>query len=150
MKYAIGLDIGGTKCAVSAGICADGGIRIAAREAFPTAGLHWQEVLAAIEQRIRSFGSKLPDFDPAGIGISCGGPLDSERGVVLSPPNLPGWDEVPVVSYFRDRFNIPVHLQNDANACAWAEYRYVAGRGTRNMVFMTFGTGSVAGLVING
>ena len=150
MKYSIGLDIGGTKCAVSAGICAESGIRIAAREAFPTAGLHWQEVLAAFEQRIRSFGSSLPDFEPAGIGISCGGPLDSERGVVLSPPNLPGWDGVPVTAYFRERFAVPVHLQNDANACAWAEYRYGAGRGTRNMVFMTFGTGLGAGLVLNG
>ena len=150
MKYSIGLDIGGTKCAVSAGICTDGKIRIAAREAFPTACLHWQEVLTAFERHIRSFSSSLPDFELAGIGISCGGPLDSERGLVLSPPNLPGWDEVPVTEYFRERFAVPVHLQNDANACAWAEYRYGAGRGTRNMVFMTFGTGLGAGIIIQG
>ena len=150
MKYSIGLDIGGTKCAVSAGVCANGEIRIAAREAFPTAGLHWQEVLAAFEQRIMALRDNMGDFELANIGISCGGPLDSERGVVLSPPNLPGWDEVPVTDHFRKRFDVPVHLQNDANACAWAEYLYGAGRGTRNMVFMTFGTGLGAGLVLNG
>ncbi len=150
MKYSIGLDIGGTKCAVSAGVCANGEIRIAAREAFPTAGLHWQEVLAAFEQRILALRDNMADFELANIGISCGGPLDSERGVVLSPPNLPGWDEVPVTDHFSKRFDVPVHLQNDANACAWAEYLYGAGRGTRNMVFMTFGTGLGAGLVING
>jgi glucokinase len=70
--------------------------------------------------------------------------------VILSPPNLPGWDNVPVVVFFRDRFGVPVSLQNDANACALAEYRFGAGRGTRNMVFMTFGTGLGAGLIIDG
>ena len=150
MKYSIGLDIGGTKCAVSAGVCANDEIRIAAREAFPTAGLQWQEVLAAFEQRIMALRDNMTDFELANIGISCGGPLDSERGVVLSPPNLPGCDEVPITDHFLKRFDVPVHLQNDANACAWAEYLYGAGRGTRNMVFMTFGTGLGAGLVLNG
>ena len=84
------------------------------------------------------------------IGISCGGPLDSQRGVILSPPNLPGWDDVPAVKFFEERFHVPAHLQNDANACAYAEWKFGAGRGTRNMVFMTFGTGLGAGLVLDG
>lgn len=63
MKYSIGLDIGGTKCAVSAGVCANGEIRIAAREAFPTAGLHWQEVLAAFEQRILALRDNMVDLN---------------------------------------------------------------------------------------
>ena len=70
--------------------------------------------------------------------------------MILSPPNLPGWDGVPVVAFFKERFHVPVHVQNDANACALAEYRFGAGRGTRNMVFMTFGTGLGAGIVIDG
>ena len=49
------------------------------------------------------------------IGISCGGPLDSKTGVIMSPPNLPGWDDVPVVKFFADRYGVPVHLQNDAS-----------------------------------
>ena len=145
----VGLDIGGTKCAVSAGKCAEGKIEILSRDEFPTKGLSWREVLEEFASRVgeivSSSGEKLE-----AIGISCGGPLDSKRGLVLSPPNLPGWDEVPVVGFFKERFGVPVALQNDANACALAEYLYGSGRGAKNLVFMTFGTGLGAGIVIDG
>ena len=144
MKRSIGLDIGGTKCAITVGEIEGDDIRIVHREEFPTAGLAWQQVLAKFEAQIRA----LPTFDS--IGISCGGPLDSRKGLILSPPNLPGWDEVPIVRYFEDAFHVPVHVQNDANACAYAEWKYGAGKGTRNMVFMTFGTGLGAGIIIDG
>ena len=143
MKVAVGLDIGGTKCAISTGECAADSIKILSREEFPTAGLSWRQVLDEFARRIGG-------LDVQSIGISCGGPLDSKLGVILSPPNLPGWDEVPIVKFFADRFGVPVAVQNDANACALAEYRFGAGRGTRNMVFMTFGTGLGAGIVIDG
>jgi glucokinase len=84
------------------------------------------------------------------IGISCGGPLNSEKGIILSPPNLPGWDMIPITKIFKSKFNVPVFLQNDANAGALAEYRFGAGKGTMNMVFLTFGTGLGAGLILNG
>ncbi len=84
------------------------------------------------------------------IGISCGGPLDSEEGVIYSPPNLPGWDSVPIVEIFKKEFNVPVEVQNDANACALAEWMMGAGVGTKNMIFLTFGTGMGAGLILNG
>ena len=145
----IGLDIGGTKCAVSAGRSVDGGIEILSREEFPTKGLTWREVLeefAVRIERILAAGGE----EPGAIGISCGGPLDSRRGLILSPPNLPGWDEVPVVAFFKDRFNVPTAVQNDANACALAEYLYGSGRGVRNLVFMTFGTGLGAGMIVDG
>ena len=145
----IGLDIGGTKCAVSTGKCGGGNIEILSREEFPTKGLTWREVLGEFAARIGKIVS-CPDEPLEAIGISCGGPLDSKRGLVLSPPNLPGWDEVPVVEFFKDRFNVPVALQNDANACALAEYLYGSGRGVKNLVFMTFGTGLGAGIVIDG
>ena len=144
MKRSIGLDIGGTKCAITVGEIEGDDIRIVHREEFPTAGLVWQQVLAKFEAQIRA----LSTFDS--IGISCGGPLDSRKGLILSPPNLPGWDEVPIVKYFEDAFHVPVHVQNDANACAYAEWKYGAGKGTRNMVFMTFGTGLGAGIIIDG
>src|SRR5690606_15592063 len=86
----------------------------------------------------------------AAIGISCGGPLDSRRGVILSPPNLPGWDRIPVVEVFQQAFKVPVALQNDANAGALAEWLWGAGRGSHNMIFLTFGTGMGAGLILNG
>jgi glucokinase len=83
-------------------------------------------------------------------GVSCGGPLDSRRGVILSPPNLPGWDEVPIVAMLHEATGLPVWLENDANAGALAEWRFGAGRGTRNMVFCTFGTGFGSGLILDG
>ena len=146
MKVAVGLDIGGTKCAISTGECSADSIKILSREEFPTAGLDWRQVLEEFARRIAA----MPGTEIESIGISCGGPLDSQKGVILSPPNLPGWDNVPIVKVFADRFHVPVAVQNDANACALAEYRFGAGRGTRNMVFMTFGTGLGAGIVIDG
>ena len=152
MKLKIGLDIGGTKCAISTGVCEDGAIKILSREEFPTAGLSWQQVLEEFACRIERIVSSNSnsDLQLSAIGISCGGPLDSKRGVIMSPPNLPGWDNVPVVKFFEDRFHVPTAVQNDANACALAEYLYGSGRGVKNLVFMTFGTGLGAGIIIDG
>ena len=157
MGIKVGLDIGGTKCAISAGESEGGTIKILSREEFPTAGLSWHQVLDEFSSRIEKLvNPKLSTFQPFNfstlnsIGISCGGPLDSKRGVIMSPPNLPGWDDVPVVDFFRERFNVPVAVQNDANACALAEYLYGSGRGVKNLVFMTFGTGLGAGIIIDG
>ena len=154
MTVSIGIDIGGTKCALSVGECASDSVKILHREEFPTKGMTWQEVLEEFGERIGRFltsGQETASpLQIANIGISCGGPLDSKTGVIMSPPNLPGWDNVPVVKFFADRFGVPVHLQNDANACAYAEWKFGAGRGTKNMVFMTFGTGLGAGIIIDG
>ena len=146
----IGLDIGGTKCAISTGEPAGDTIKILSREEFPTAGLAWRQVLEEFARRIDCIVSSNSDQYVSSIGISCGGPLDSKRGVVMSPPNLPGWDNVPVVEFFHERFGVPVAIQNDANACALAEYLYSSGKGVRNLVFMTFGTGLGAGIIIDG
>ena len=86
----------------------------------------------------------------AAIGVSCGGPLDSRTGVVMSPPNLPGWDNIPIVKLLGDRFGIRTGIHNDANACALAEWKFGAGIGARNMAFLTFGTGLGAGLILDG
>ena len=154
MNVSIGIDIGGTKCALSVGECSADAVKILHREEFPTKGLSWQQVLEEFGRRkdalLKSDEHVASPFSIANIGISCGGPLDSARGVIMSPPNLPGWDNVPVVKFFADRFKVPVHLQNDANACAYAEWKFGAGRGTKNMVFMTFGTGLGAGIIIDG
>ena len=149
----VGLDIGGTKCAISTGESADGRIKILSREEFPTAGLSWRQVLDEFARRIENRrAAQTPCGNAAitSIGISCGGPLDSKRGVIMSPPNLPGWDDVPVVKFFEDRFHVPTAVQNDANACALAEYLYGSGRGVKNLVFMTFGTGLGAGIIVDG
>lgn len=148
----IGLDIGGTKCAISTGEPVGDTIKFLSREEFPTTGLAWRQVLGEFARRIDCIVSSNSnsDFQLSSIGISCGGPLDSKRGVVMSPPNLPGWDNVPVVEFFHERFGVPVAIQNDANACALAEYLYGSGKGVRNLIFMTFGTGLGAGIIIDG
>jgi glucokinase len=109
-------------------------------------------VLARLARETRAVmakhGVKLEEV--CGIGISCGGPLSSREGLVLSPPNLPGWDRIPIVKYFQDELHLPAYLQNDANACAVAEHKWGAGRGYRNVVFLTFGTGMGAGLILDG
>ena len=86
----VGLDIGGTKCAISTGECRDGSIEIKSREEFPTAGLSWRQVLDEFARRIELLTSNFKLQTIGAIGISCGGPLDSKRGVIMSPPNLPG------------------------------------------------------------
>ncbi|MFB9278629.1 ROK family protein [Cohnella cellulosilytica] len=144
-----GIDIGGTKCAAVLGKDTGDGIDIAAKSVFPTPGSP-QAALTALGDALERLLREQRAADLRAIGISCGGPLDSAAGLVLSPPNLPGWDRIDVVAPFKERFGIPVGLQNDANACALAEWKWGAGRGTRNMIFLTFGTGMGAGLILDG
>lgn len=146
--YYLGLDIGGTKCAVIAGTR---DMKILKKAVFPTETRlgpgHVIQLL--IENAIETINILGPEKLKA-IGISCGGPLDSKRGIVQSPPNLPGWDDIHITGIFREKFQVPVFLQNDANACALAEWKFGAGKGTQNMVFLTFGTGMGGGLIISG
>lgn len=143
-----GIDIGGTKCAVTLADFDEDKPEIIARRQFPTPDTP-EAALKAISERLAALleasGGTLQR-----IGVSCGGPLDSQRGVILSPPNLPGWDEIPVVDYFAQQFGVPAALQNDANAGALAEWMWGAGRGFVNLIFLTFGTGMGAGLILNG
>ena len=134
-----GVDIGGTKCAVVLG---DDNGNIINKIKFETTDV--SSTLKNIFDSIQRIG----DFKS--IGVSCGGPLDAQKGVILSPPNLPGWDNIHIVDLLTEKFKIPVGLQNDANACALAEWKFGAGKGTKNMIFLTFGTGLGAGLILDG
>ncbi|GHV75793.1 N-acylmannosamine kinase [Spirochaetia bacterium] len=147
-KCYIALDIGGTKTAVSLW---EGDATLIQKVQFPTRGTPdevIEKVLGAIDQLTGS--ASVEKSRLAALGISCGGPLDSKRGLILSPPNLPGWDEVPVVSLLQEKTGLPCFLENDANACALAEWYWGAGRGYRDMAFLTFGTGLGCGLILNG
>jgi len=146
--YYLGIDIGGTKCTVLAGTEQ---MELLDRIQFLT---ETDKSPQFAIQNLLEFSAKivknLSNNSLSAIGISCGGPLDSEKGLIQSPPNLPGWDNIPITQLFKDKFNVPVFLQNDANACALAEYHFGAGKGTKNMIFLTFGTGLGAGLVLDG
>ena len=147
--YYLGLDIGGTKCAVVVG---DDDFKIHTKIQFETktGERSYQDVLDEFFVHIDSLFSKYPKELLKGIGISCGGPLDSKKGMIYSPPNLPGWDNVPIIEIFSTKYGVPAAIQNDANACALAEWLMGAGKGTQNMIFLTFGTGMGSGLILNG
>lgn len=142
----IGFDIGGTKCAVVVGEEINGELIIKDKRKIDT-----DHSVSAYEiiDRLCDLAEEMTD-DFSQIGISCGGPLDSKNGVILSPPNLPGWDEIEIVAHLKKRYGGKVVLQNDANACAVAEWMYGAGKGSNNMIFLTFGTGLGAGLILDG
>lgn len=156
-KYSLGLDIGGTKCAVvlGKGEIPDGGIDgfIIDKISFLTKQARgWRAVVADLISACDEIlaNNNITVNELISIGISCGGPLDSSEGIIYSPPNLPDWDAVPIVLLLKERFDVPVYLQNDANACALAEWRFGAGKGLRNLIFLTFGTGMGAGLILDG
>ena len=86
----------------------------------------------------------------AAVGVGGGGPLDRRRGLILSPPNLPGWDEFPIVEMTELRFGVPVRLDNDANAAALGEREYGAGRGLDDLIYMPISTGIGGGVIVRG
>jgi glucokinase len=136
----VGIDIGGTKCAVS--VLRDGVVEEVAR--FPT-----QDFPATFDRFRQEVEQLVPGPDVV-FGISCGGPLDARRGVILCPPNLPGWVDIAICRAFTDTFGGRAFLMNDANASALAEWHFGAGQGCAHMVFLTAGTGMGAGLILNG
>ena len=135
----IGIDIGGTKCSVVTG---DETGRVTGKTKIITKGC--AETISRIFDAVRDAG------EADAVGISCGGPLDEKNGIIMSPPNLPGWDNIPICDMIRNEFGIKCAIKNDADACAVAEWKYGAGKNCDNMVFLTFGTGMGAGLIING
>lgn len=149
-RLLLGVDVGGTKCAVTLGLSEGDDIVIKDKSDFPTTDV--DGTILNIKTSVRDVldRNSLKDRDIQAIGISCGGPLDSSMGVIMSPPNLPGWDNIPIVGILSEEFGVPAAVHNDANACALAEWKFGAGKGTRNMVFMTFGTGLGAGLILDG
>lgn len=156
--YSLGFDIGGTKCAVILGkgtMPENHEELIIDKIAFPTkVERGWRAVLEEMQNTadtlLRKHKIISPETELCGIGISCGGPLDSVKGTVNCPPNLPDWDNVPICDIFEKHFGIRPVLQNDANACAVAEWKFGSGKGTKNMIFLTFGTGMGAGLILDG
>src|SRR6185312_2481782 len=137
----IGLDIGGTKCAVSV---PDGADRVREVARFATT-----DVRGTLDRFYVEIAKLKPGRGTV-FGVSCGGPLDSKQGLILSPPNLPGWDRIAICALLTEKFGGRAFLMNDANACALAEWQFGAGRGCQSMMFLTMGTGMGAGLILDG
>ncbi len=152
MKKFLGIDIGGTKSAVCLAEYDGSNVTFLDKEKFLMAGLDVNEAiekLIALSKKMLS-NNGLASSDVSAVGINCGGPLDADKGIVLAPPNLIGWINIPIVEIFQRELGIKSFLQNDANAGALAEYMFGNGRGCKNVIFLTFGTGMGAGLVLDG
>lgn len=140
----LGVDLGGTKIAVGrvddeAHIT---GSRITSTRAGEGFDVSIGQLWRAIEEGMTA--------EVGAIGICAPGPLNARTGIVLNPPNLPGWRDVPLRRMASDRFGVPVVLENDCNAAALAESKFGAARGSSNLFYAAIGTGIGAGMVIDG
>ncbi len=141
----VGIDIGGTKIALA--LETIDGNSIASRR-LPT-GVE-RGPFQVIENIIQAVREMLEDtqLKPLAIGIGCPAPLDIENGIVNSPANMPDWDAIPLVRLIEESFNVKTVLDNDANVAALGEYRYGAGRGFKNILYVTISTG-IGGAIIH-
>ncbi len=144
----IGIDIGGTKLAVS--LFDIDSSTIARREQFATGPQ--SDPVAALGNAIETAKKWIDQQNapPRAVGVSVGGMFDIETGCMKQAPHLPNWSNFPIVETIRKQLDLPVFAENDANACALAEWKYGAGVGTQNLIFLTFGTGLGGGLILNG
>jgi len=143
----IGVDLGGTRLRAAR---LDDQLQVLHREEVLT---HAQEGVDATLERIQDMIARvLPDdlTDVEGIGISVPGPSNPRTGVVVAPPNLRGWHNVPLLDILRRRFDMPIYIGNDANVAALAEVVRGAARGTREAIFVTVSTGIGGGIVSDG
>jgi glucokinase len=145
MRFAIGIDIGGTKMLAALG---DERGNLLAEMACSTHNVHGGE--AGVTELVEAVAVKagLRPQDAAAIGVGAPGPMDLATGTLLNPPNL-GWGTVPIRQLILDRFGVPTMLTNDCKAAGYGEFRFGAGRGTQNMVYLGIGTG-IGGCVIIG
>lgn len=144
-SHYLGINIGGTTSSLVVGD-ALGGLK--KQVSWPTVEASSPgAAVAAIVEQARSFKVTFP-LEAAGVAI--GGPLDTRAGVVLGPPNLPGWERVSLKADLEEALNLPVRVAHDAAACALAEARFGEFRGAASLVYLTCGTGFGAGVVLNG
>ncbi|MCK5573652.1 MAG: ROK family protein, partial [Bacteroidetes bacterium] len=143
----VGLDVGGTKTASLCGSMS--GEILWKTEALTGAQRGFKPVfdqIVALAEEALSMASG----NAVALSVSIGGPLDVLRGVINSPPNLPGWENVPLKTLLMEKFALPVFVEHDGNAGALAEFFFGAGKGFKNIVFLTMGTGFGAGLILDG
>lgn len=144
------VDLGGTKIR---SVVVDAGGAIRAADERPTEAERGQpavmdRIVESVRAAVEAAGLGVADL--AGIGVAAAGPVDFERGILLTGPNLPGWENVPVAAELAERFGRPAYLENDANAAAIGEHRFGAGRGVDQMIYLTISTGIGAGLILDG
>ncbi|MDX3924333.1 MAG: ROK family protein [Shinella sp.] len=145
---ALAFDIGGTE--LRAALVDDGGQLLSFASAPTPARDGPAAVIGEIELLAGKVREGAPGAKPVGIGIGAPGPLDPRAGLVIDPPTLSGWKNVPLAAILGERFGLPVEIENDANAAALGEWRFGAGRGASSMVFVTVSTGIGGGIIADG
>ena len=144
-SYVVGIDLGGTK--IAAALFDSKGVLLN-RELMETAGASTaEEVVQRMIGMIRSVSEGRPLM---GVGLASPGAVNSQDGIVIHGTNLPEWDNVPLKRWMESELGVEVKVVNDANAAAWGEYVRGAGKGSNNMVYVTFSTGIGAGIVMDG
>jgi len=146
-EYLIGVDVGGTK--VAAGLVNSVG-EITHQTRTPMVAADAAAGLAAVKSTIDAVRSASTQSSISAIGICAPGPLDPRTGVVINPPNLPGWRDFPLAAEISSAYHLPVRVDNDGNAAALAEALWGAGRGYRNVFYATIGTGIGTGIIFDG
>ena len=144
----IGVDLGGTQIRAA---LADGEGRILHRASCLTLAEEGPEpVIGRIKAAIREAVHSTGWAQVVGIGIGAPGPINPWTGVIHQAPNLPGWRDVPLRDIIQKEFQVPTHLGNDANIAALAEYRFGAGQGVDDLIYMTISTGIGGGVIAGG
>ncbi len=142
----VGIDFGGTS--VKLGVCRDGEL-LCIDEPIPTANFSGPAALIGeMAARVAKLREKHTDIAAIGVGVP--GLVDFDHGFVHELTNVPGWKHVPLKAILGEKTGLPVVVDNDANAMAYAEYRYGAARGLKNVIGLTMGTGIGGGLVLDG
>ena len=146
MKTFLGIDVGGTN--IKYGVVAEDAT-IVEKKSIATKAFEGRD--AVIKRIVEIIKNVAPGtVAPGTVGICVPGIVDPKTRHILSPPNLPGWDDVALADIVREATGVNVVVENDANAAALAELHYGAGRGMSDFVYVTLGTGIGGGVIANG
>ncbi|HLB11612.1 MAG TPA: ROK family protein [Dehalococcoidia bacterium] len=147
-SYIIAIDMGGTRFRVA--VASPSG-KLAHRKGYPTRADQGRDaVISRIAHAAGEAISSVPREQILGVGFAAPGPLDPRTGVITTPPNLPGWKDVPLKAILGEALGLPVYIGNDANLAALGEHRFGSGRGLGHLVYLTVSTGIGAGIIVNG
>lgn len=150
-KYVVGVDVGGTN--IKLGIVSPAG-KVIVRNSFATKPFasNRTKLITALAKEIEAsiIAGGLFKKQIAGVGIGLPGLIDYEKGVVKVLPNIPGWNQVHLKSILQEKVNLPVFVDNDVKIITLAESKFGAGRGVKNLICLTLGTGVGAGLILDG
>lgn len=144
MSNTIGIDVGGTK--VLGGVVTDSGeILTTLRKATPAqGGRALIECIASVAREL------MADNNVSAVGISAAGFISSDRRTVLATPNISNWNGIDINEQLADLLGVPIVVENDANAAIWGEFKFGAGKGLKNLIALTLGTGVGGGIIANG